>query len=435
MRYLLRNDYSFRLELSLNIRISIFLCLLISLFFAAKAKTDETDLQTHNILSRKAIVWEYPDQKIDCKLISIKSTGVEISETEVQGEENKRFIPFNDLVRISFKNKKQNNLHPANLSLILLENGDRIFASIEKIENDYIFIKWNMQDKLLQIPLETVRAILFHYSRQDKISRKLLSKVFQADQQNDYYYLVNGDTVSGELKSMDSSAVSLESRSGLRSILRNQIAAIIMNRELISFPETKLVHQLVQFQNGSWLNCHTIDTDKSNQIQFETIAGMKFSTGFEAVKSITFLSSRVQFLSALKQVQYQHVPYLSQHRDLKVNRNNHDLFLQLGDVEFPTGLGMYSQSSVTYQLSGQFQRLHASLGIDQSAGKYGSVLFSVEADRRKIYESPQITRATSPVDIKELILDHCNELKLNVHFGEFGDIQDLANWCDLLLIK
>jgi sRNA-binding regulator protein Hfq len=419
----------------LNIRIIIFLCLLISLFYASNAKTDETGLQSNNILSRKAIVWEYPDQTTDCNLISIKANGIEISKVEAQGQENKRFIPLNDLVRISFQKKKQDNLHPANSSLILLENGDRVFASIEKIEDDYVFIKWDKQEIFLQIPLETVRAILFNYSRKDRTSRKLLSKVFQANQSNDYFYLVNGDTISGELKKMDSSAVSLESRSGLRSISRNQIAAIIMNRELISFPEANAVHQLVQFQNGSWLNCHAIDTDENNKIHFEAIAGMKFSTGLEAIKSITFLSSRVQFLSALKQVQYQHVPYLSQHRDLKVNRNNHDLFLQLGDVEYPTGLGMYSQSSVTYQLSGQFQRLHAYLGIDQSAGKYGSVLFSVEADRRKIYESPQVTRATSPVEIKELILDHCNELKLNVHFGEFGDIQDLANWCDLLLIK
>lgn len=373
-------------------------------------------------------IWEYPDQKKEAEFLSLDKSGLQIRE-----ENNPGTIPEENLVRLSFSGTGKSE--PTDATLILLENGDRLFVQLEKIEEDLVYARWIDGDAVLKIPLETVRSILLRYSGQNERSGKLLQKVYQVNQSDDYFILNNNDTVTGELKGFKAGTLSFSSRSGEQEISVDQLTMIVMNRELVSFPETKIRHQFVRFRNGSWLNCENVNSDEEKQFHFQSVAGMEFSLDSDEVREITFLNTRVRFLTELESTNYQHTPYLSRKRELKINRNNSDQFLKLHGVEYPVGLGMYSQSSVSFPLEGQYTRLFGVVGVDDEAGSLGSVIFTVEADQRKIFESPLITKATSPMDLGNLDLGRCRELVLRVQYGDNGDIQDLADWCDLIVIK
>jgi hypothetical protein len=63
------------------------------------------------------------------------------------------------------------------------------------------------------------------------------------------------------------------------------------------------------------------------------------------------------------------------------------------------------------------------------------VIFAVELDGRRVFSSDLLTGKSPAVPIKPIDVTGKQRLTLIVDYGQFGDIQDLADWCDAVLIK
>jgi hypothetical protein len=150
------------------------------------------------------------------------------------------------------------------------------------------------------------------------------------------------------------------------------------------------------------------------------------------IASISLRSQRVVYLSDLEPLRTQQhslfdVSWPPQ-RDTNVTGGP----IILNGRSYSKGLGVHAYTALTYKLDGDFERLIAMIGIDESA-ENGSVIFRVKNGDRTLFESKLIT-APEPrpisVDIRGV-----RELTLECDGGPDLDLSDHCDWADARVIR
>ncbi|MGE5611181.1 MAG: NPCBM/NEW2 domain-containing protein [Bacillota bacterium] len=106
--------------------------------------------------------------------------------------------------------------------------------------------------------------------------------------------------------------------------------------------------------------------------------------------------------------------------------------LRLNGVKYSKGLGTYAVSQVTYNLAKKYTRFTSDIGIDDSAGNRGSVVFQVFADGKRIYDSGHMTGASATKKVNLNVTD-VGQLTLKVRNGGDGSRNDYADWANAKL--
>ncbi len=148
-----------------------------------------------------------------------------------------------------------------------------------------------------------------------------------------------------------------------------------------------------------------------------------------------FLGGRVVYLSDLTPAEYRFTPYLSSKWKLHADRNVTGSPLRVRGNEYFKGLGMHSKSEVTYDLASKYRRFRATVGIDDEANGQGNVVFAVEVDGQRVFDSHPLTGKSPVLKLNPIDVAGKHRLKLIVEFGQFADIRDYANWCNARLVK
>jgi hypothetical protein len=113
--------------------------------------------------------------------------------------------------------------------------------------------------------------------------------------------------------------------------------------------------------------------------------------------------------------------------------------LRLGGSTYDKGLGMHSESRLTYTLDGGYRRFEAVVGLDEQTGRGGRVRIQVLVDGRPqaLGWDKELTLADGPRAVR-VDLTGARELTLVVAFRNGGrgpDAQDHVNWGDARLIR
>jgi hypothetical protein len=109
--------------------------------------------------------------------------------------------------------------------------------------------------------------------------------------------------------------------------------------------------------------------------------------------------------------------------------------LSIGRARYPKGLGTHANSRVCYALDGQYRAFAAGVGLDSETGRHGGeIVFRVRGDRRLLYESPALSRASEPLPVL-LDLRGVKELCLIVAEGGDGIANDHADWGGARLLR
>ncbi len=99
---------------------------------------------------------------------------------------------------------------------------------------------------------------------------------------------------------------------------------------------------------------------------------------------------------------------------------------------YKKGLGVHANSSVTYQLKGQYQTFFTSIGLDINARSKGTVVFEIYTDNKLAYRSSVMTGKMNDVPVK-VSVSGVNLLKLVVTDAGDGYGYDHADWADARL--
>lgn len=124
---------------------------------------------------------------------------------------------------------------------------------------------------------------------------------------------------------------------------------------------------------------------------------------------------------------------------LQLNKSISGNTMAIGNQTFINGLGTHANSTIKYNLAGNYTALQAFIGRDNDAdgcslcGSGQTVIFKIKADNQLIYTSPPMGVATSAIQINIDVSDK-NELELIVEDGGDNTFGDHANWADAKLV-
>ena len=187
--------------------------------------------------------------------------------------------------------------------------------------------------------------------------------------------------------------------------------------------------------DGSRVTARQPHLQPDGGLALQAACGVKLLLPSEEVVSWLVIGGKAVYLSDLEPLDYRFTPYLGLTWPLCRDRNVLGGVLSLRNREFAKGMGVHSQSAVSYRLEGKYKRFQATLGIDDATDGQGSVVFRVLADGKPVYTSPVVRGNHPPVTLAPLSLAGVKILTLVVDFADFGDVQDHADWCDAVLIK
>lgn len=153
-----------------------------------------------------------------------------------------------------------------------------------------------------------------------------------------------------------------------------------------------------------------------------------------AVQRIDLASERVVSLVDLEPATTQIKSVLDAPWSVGRNANLRGQPLMIGGRSFSRGLGVHAYTSLAYDLAQPYEAFTATVGVDDSAPDFASVVFRVKLDGRATYESPVMRRGDGPVRVKvklagarllELVCDPTDDL----------DLGDHAIWGSPVLVK
>ena len=112
------------------------------------------------------------------------------------------------------------------------------------------------------------------------------------------------------------------------------------------------------------------------------------------------------------------------------------LDLRLAGSTYDKGVGLHSHSRLTYAVPPGCRRFDALVGLDDRAGRQGSVRVRVLADGKPLDlgGDRELTADGGPLRVN-VDVGGVKELTLEVDFGKGGPVQDHVDWADARFVK
>ncbi|PEE32646.1 NPCBM/NEW2 domain-containing protein [Bacillus cereus] len=124
----------------------------------------------------------------------------------------------------------------------------------------------------------------------------------------------------------------------------------------------------------------------------------------------------------------------SSYHTFNKNKSFYSTPLSINGVKYETGIGTHSQSTIRYDLNGQYTSLTADVGVDdQVARGHGSVKFVIVADGEVIYTSP-VKKSGDPAEQIKVNISGKHTLDLIVFDADGNIVNDHANWANAKLL-
>jgi chitodextrinase len=114
--------------------------------------------------------------------------------------------------------------------------------------------------------------------------------------------------------------------------------------------------------------------------------------------------------------------------------NNDGNTITLNGITYTKGLGVHANSTIIYNLNGQYNRFRTDIGLDDEVDfqNQGSVVFKVYTDNNLVYTSPTMTKNSITISLN-IDVSGINQLKLEVTDSGDNMNYDHADWANARL--
>jgi hypothetical protein len=317
--------------------------------------------------------------------------------------------------------------------IVVLADGGLLVADVLGTERERLKVDSGVFGRI-DLPLDGLAGVAFDPPAPRRRRDLLLDRIARAAGESDRLLLSNGDELSGLIEAVGDRTVRLGTGDRPLEIETSRIAAMIFNPLLKQQPASQGLRAWVGLADGSRLLAARLVADSAS-IQITVAGGQTWKTSPRELVFVQPLGGRVTYLSDLPPAEDRQVPYLSLAWPYQADRNVSGGRLRCGGRLYLKGLGVHSQSRLTYQLNKPYQRFQAEVGIDDSTSGGGSVQFRVLVDGRQKYISEKIVRGgMAPVPIS-VDLDGAKQLELIVDYADRADVLDHADWLDARLVQ
>ena len=385
---------------------------------------------------------------------AIQGTLVAINEKELtlQTATGQRTFPAAELHQVRLPVPALTGIEQAPAMAIELVDDSLFPANSFVLERGQVRVK-NLDGGESTLPPRLVRWVRFH--KQEESVKRQWTEIVAGQRTADV--LVVRKTSSTGADAGSTSGIVLDQLEGIVHEVNDTSVAFEYEGERIQVARAKLEGILFRPQaSGELLDavCRIKDTaggvwnvrslqSENNRVQFTTVAGATSQISLERLLEVDFSAANLVFLSDLEPETVEWRPYfqspttprsLIQWFQPKRDQGADGLPLSLGGETYEKGLALHSRGLLTYRLTKKYQRLVATVGIEERYRATANLTLVVTGDDRIL-----LTRAMKGTDEPfelELEIQNVRRLKILVDFGDDrSDAGDLLYLCNARLVK
>jgi hypothetical protein len=318
---------------------------------------------------------------------------------------------------------------PATAAGVLLANGGFLPGRVTSATAATIELKSNALGAV-KLPRGLATAIVF------AAAQKKPPRASQDAAGADRLDFVNGDRLTGRFVALADGKIQWEGRQRTISVPVDNVASLVLAMAGGAPPKNDRLQISVGLDDGTRLLVDSLVT-KDKNAELALTDGTRLATGLSRLVFLQPHGGNVTWLSDLTPNGYRHIPFLSIDWPLARDANVLGEPLRAAGQIYPKGLGMHSDSRVTYDLNRPYRRLAATLALDDAAAETGSVNYRVFSDDgsgrwTERYASPIVRGGSRPIELA-VDLAGAKRISLLVESADFGDLRDYANWLDARL--
>ncbi|HUQ69335.1 MAG TPA: NPCBM/NEW2 domain-containing protein [Planctomycetaceae bacterium] len=357
----------------------------------------------------------------------------EATRLVVEGE-TAREVPMAEVLSIRFPRHVR---RLATGRCVVLVNGDRFAADPVRSRDEQLTATWTHAPLRpeLSFPLEHVAALVFAAPPGPAEFGDTLAALHRAASGIDTVRLIAGDNLTGEFQQLDGGLLELKAAVGSLKLDRSRVRWLALDPELGSFPKPASTHWIAFLTDGSRITATDCQPRTDFTVQLSLAGGRLVAIPRHEISRLQRISKQSIPLSERAPKEVKQQPYLSGQQELVRDRSAGGSPLFVRSEEFALGLGMRSRMSASYDIGSNDRWFQSGVAIDDAAGGRGSARFRIELDGIEAWASGEVTGHSELIATPRIDLTGHRVLTLSVEFGERGDVGDLADWCDPLLIR
>jgi hypothetical protein len=319
---------------------------------------------------------------------------------------------------------------------LVFQNGDRLSAAVTALTGEFVSCKFSAgKDQSLRVPLGALSLIWI--TRPDGVADEeaYFRGLTTVRRRRDAIILRNQDVIEGTLTSLNEKSLGVEQTRGKQLTLeRSKVAVIALSTTFARNLIPRTPYAALVLDNGCRISLLSARL-ANHQLDGKTLFGAGVTIPLNEVAALQMRQGRASYLSDLKTAGYEYTPFLDTRWPYTLDSAVHGGHLHLGADTYDKGIGMHSESRLTYKLDGRYRWFESVVGLDARTGKQGSARIEVLVDGRVVFASKEDVTARSVPQKIRVDVANAQELTLVVKFGRYGDIGDDVDWADARLIK
>jgi hypothetical protein len=354
----------------------------------------------------------------------------EIALVPEQGQEV--VLPLTRLLKLT-RDQSVLKLTPSEGSVVLFPDGDRLYRTVIGAASETTLDVSSYALGNVAVPLESLLGLILTLPAESVESDALLERVRTEPRTTEVLWLANGDRLAGGFLGLDEKRVKFQAPTGPTAIERAGVVALGFDPALVNYPRPEGDYLELTMADGSRLGVAGARVEQGH-----VVATTRFKTTIRLALGeliqIHARTSTVAYLSEHPAAAEQYVAYVGPTRPYRRDQNVDGHPLRLAGQGYDRGLGTQSRTFLAFRLNPGDRRFQATVGLDESAGPLGSVIFRVLIDNKERFASPSLSVRDTPKPI-DVDLTGAKVLILVTEFGERGDIRDFADWVEARIIR
>lgn len=262
------------------------------------------------------------------------------------------------------------------------------------------------------------------------VAERFAAELAKSDRDSDTLFVASDKGIvpfSVAVAKVAPDAIAFHWRGEDRTIETKKVAAIVFANAASRKPQpATIVLSDATVLSGSIisLNHNAVEVD---------VVGAKVFIPMASVVSIELANPNVVYLSNLQPTNVREVPFFNHIWKHRADKSVVGSPLTLDGKQYAWGIGCHTQTELTYDLGGCYNRFAAVIGIDDKARPRGSVQFVVLIDGKQIF-SQTLTGRDRAVHIA-LDISGANQLTLIAGFADDASVGDHADWADARVMR
>lgn len=364
-------------------------------------------------------------ERLTGDLVELTESGLRLK----QGSESSE-VALQNVLEIQFP--AQQAADPVTGARVALTDGSRLTCSEFSARKDQAALV-SPQLGQIALPLARVANVRFGVStaRLDESWNALLQRESKTDlliiRKDDVLDFLTG--VAGEIGDKVTFLVDGDEI----PVAREKVYGIIYYRRA---PGAAKSQCLVRLQGGDELQAAACTLDGS-ALRTKLSTGTDVKIPVTAIGSLDFSAGKLRYLSQMEPREVKYTPFFDIFPfEYRRDRSLDGPPLTLGGKTYSRGIAMHSRTLLKYRIGGEFRRLQAVMGIDDSVGRLhlGNVHVVISGDGRVLHESDvksydEGARKQLPAVPLDLDVAGIRDLEILVDFGK--DIADTGDHLDL----